>query len=204
MKVLLLFLLLVTSCLCCSSTDNLEWDSPTVPYAITRPFNRVPALPYPKVEVLSVQTTVTKEVQMVEMAAIFANTVLASDCFKESLLTAELTETKKLTNQGVYDYLRFEPIQIHIIMFTGTTVENKVSQVIGFFRTSEPSNIYQNRYFVKNTSQSASNMLHESTHVLGFDHLGVFRTSVPYQMNTIFKKCSVYLGIAKPNDFLFM
>jgi hypothetical protein len=149
----------------------------------------------PKVELVDTNAQ-GAEMAMLNDALSDLNNVLASDCFQADVLAGQFTETNNLTNQEIYDLFRLKPIQIAVTMYSGSWVENHLIGVIGYYSPAYPNTVFQNRHFVSDHFKSASNLLHEIAHILGFNHDLVYSTSVPYQMNDIFQECAGELGIA--------
>ena len=154
-----------------------------------------PTLAYPEIAITDVTGTDTEN-RRARMAAILNNVVLASDCFKYEVLNTDFSDTKGLTNQQIYDAFRTKVIEIEVVFFTGDHEQNEVEGLVGYYSVSTPHTIYQNRYVVGSAFASASNMLHEVAHVLGFEHKKkIMIYSVPYQMNAIFKSCYFQMGM---------
>jgi hypothetical protein len=154
-------------------------------------------LPFPNVVLTGVEAK-PEEITMLTEAILDLNNVLASECFYQDVLHANFSEINTLTNEEIYDYLRFKPIKIKVTMFTGSFSETYVYGVIGYFRPDIPDTIFQNRAYVTNHLEAASNILHEVMHMIGFMHELSFKGTIPYTMNDIFKDCSGQLNI-KPD-----
>ena len=63
------------------------------------------------------------------------------------------------------------------------------SNVVGYIITNKDNRIYTNRKFFVTPLRIASNLNHESLHLMGFSHYGTHSTSIPYMAgNTLFQK----------------
>jgi hypothetical protein len=128
-----------------------------------------------------------KEKVIVYQAFEMLNIVLASETFKQKVLSAKFTETNGKSSQGIYSLLCAQAIKIDIVVFTGSFYQNRVVHTIGY--ETVPGVVNINRYYVTTPFEFADNIAHEICHSIGFSHLQVKETSVPYVMNTIFEEC---------------
>lgn len=116
------------------------------------------------------------------------NDVLASDCFKNELSNRVFTENKNMTGGDIYKMMiEKSPLPARISVFNGTWKQNYIWKTMGIDNGS--GIVYLNSYFLTNENM-ASTILHEIMHQLGFAHHKIKSTSVPYQMNDIYKECS--------------
>lgn len=129
------------------------------------------------------------DAKRIEFALLGANRILASAEFKAKLLAATLTETNGLTNQGVYDCImaadQLNPtdkkgeLDVQVLLY-----RKSWSKVVGYTFVDSLS-IWVNRKFFGGPCNIASNLVHESSHQLGFLHQGRWSTTVPYTLNRI-------------------
>lgn len=126
------------------------------------------------------------------------NRILASELFRAALLAEKLTETRfegsthALTNQEVYDRImkadQLHPLdELGVLDISVVLYRKSWSKVVGYTFFDSLS-IWVNRKFFGGPCSIASNLLHESSHQLGFGHASTWATSVPYVMNKIVEK----------------
>lgn len=153
--------------------------------SIIEPFALI-EFPYAKLQ--SIKGT-KKEAINAAIAFEKLNRVYASQCFEQNVILRDFSETNGLNNQEIYNQFRQGIININLIFYTGSWVENHILGIIGYIRDGIPDTVFQNRYFVETPDEIARNMIHEIAHIVGFMHYEVFSTSVPYQMNEIWDEC---------------
>jgi len=146
-----------------------------------------------------VQGTVTclpAERAMVDDAYHDLNKVLSSESFKSKVLAAPFTETRGMSNQQVYDLaVSKSPVAVDFSMFTGTWKQNHLWHTMGYEDSMQPNVCFANRHFIRAKEVSASLILHETMHIIGFRHDHVKATSVPYTMNRIYDAVAAELGL---------
>jgi hypothetical protein len=135
------------------------------------------------------------ELDMLVTATNEANQVLASDCFKQNMLSFNFTERNiwdttapLLTNQQIYDLQSQKPITFGVNIFSGSFAQNYIYKTMGY--DIGDGVVYMNRHFANTPEIMGSLMIHEAEgHGNGFHHYQVFATSVPYKMNDFFTLC---------------
>ena len=119
----------------------------------------------------------------------YANAIMRSECFRNSLLKANITETNGMSNEQILKFISERPVKANVEFFTGNWKQNYIWKTVGYETVPFDGWTYVNRHFVKNARDAGSNIIHEVMHTLGFDHLGVKKTSLPYTMNDIYEAC---------------
>ena len=120
------------------------------------------------------------------------NRILVSPMFEAEWLQAKLTETEGLNNRQVYDRIvgadALSPLDKVGVLDVEVILYRKAwSKVVGYTFFNAVT-IWVNRKFFGGPENIASNLLHESTHQLGFGHAGHWATTVPYTANRIVEK----------------
>jgi hypothetical protein len=129
------------------------------------------------------------EETMIVAGIALANQTMATDCFKNEVLSASWTETNGLSQQQIWDKLCSGPVGVDVDMYTGSWYQNHVTHTIGY--EDEPGVVHMNRYYVDTAYMVADNVVHEAEgHSQGFSHYQVKATSVPYGLNQAFEACS--------------
>jgi hypothetical protein len=129
------------------------------------------------------------EQTMIVAGIALANETMATECFKNQVLSASWTETNGLSQQQIWDKLCSGPVAVDVDMYTGSWYQNHVTHTIGY--EDEPGVVHMNRYYVDTAYMVADNVVHEAEgHSQGFSHYQVKATSVPYGLNGAFEACS--------------
>lgn len=189
-----LFLFLILGMSGCSHQPIIR-DEPSIPSATPTPTaspieDKTPSIVYdPIIPYYKDDTIFIKEGERQ------ANAVLASSCFKDSVLSASFTENNDLTSAQIYaKFVDASPYKVGVKLFYGSYTENRIWHTVGY----EGNPIRMNRYFVNSATYVGSTSLHE-----GFGHGLDFRhdfdhtmgsKSIPYTLNRIFEKCAKQLG----------
>lgn len=119
----------------------------------------------------------------------YANAIMRSECFMNSLLKANITETNLMSNEQILKFISDRTVKARVEFFTGNWKQNYIWKTVGYETVPFDGWTYVNRHFVKNARDAGSNIIHEVMHTLGFDHLVVKKTSLPYTMNDIYEAC---------------
>lgn len=189
MKILTLALLMLTSCSTlvtkvppASTSDSTGEVSPPKD---TPPVGSVTFKPL-------VKYTTATERAIIERASLKVNEVIASQCFKNFMLSRAMIETNNRTSSEVYSHIASLRGLVDVSMYF-----KRWSSAIAY-RQPPSLKINLNRnYFTasKNNCQWASTMAHEGLgHSLGgyshsfYDNANRDR-SVPYSLNAAFEKC---------------
>lgn len=136
------------------------------------------------------------ETAMITAAYVDLNKVVSSQLFKDQVLAAQFTETNTMSNAAIYDLMvARSPIAVDFVMFAGKFFKNVFSKTMGYEDPNRPNACFANRHFIKSKEVCASLILHETMHILGFKHLAVKATSVPYTMNNIYDTVARALGL---------
>lgn len=121
-------------------------------------------------------------------AQIKANKVIQSQCFKDFMMSWGLIWTNNKSSEKVVEHLRTTRFTVPVHYYDGDC------NVVGYREPPHPD-IYFNRcsHDYYNSCDTASNAVHEWSHVLGYDH-PFERTStrgktVPYAINNAFESC---------------
>ena len=133
-----------------------------------------------------------KEKVMVAQAVSNDSHILASDCFKNKVLSAKFTETNGLTNEQIYATFAENVIVVNVEMFTGNFRQNYIYKTVGV--DIGDGVVYANRFFANTVEVLQSLIPHEVAHGKHFHHYDVKRTSVPYQFNDFVEECSKELN----------
>lgn len=117
------------------------------------------------------------------------NRILELPAFKLAVLDAKFTETNGLSNLQVYEKImegdQLSPLDKKGVLDIQVVLYRKAwSRVVGYTYENGLT-IWVNRKYFGDARSIASNLLHESTHQLGFYHNSVWASSVPYTMNRI-------------------
>lgn len=129
-----------------------------------------------------------QEKTKVKAAQAKANEVVRTKCFSDFMLNWGLIWTMNKTPSQVVSHLRTSDIEVPVHYYNGDC------KVVGYRQPPKPD-IYFNRcshnHF--NVCDTASNAVHEWSHVLGYDH-PFERTdnrgkTVPYAINNAFDAC---------------
>lgn len=143
--------------------------------------------------VLGKITALDSEIPMIKQAAVNANKIIASSCFKKHVMAGSFTESNNLSNKQIYDLVTTTTVKVDVEMYMGSWYVNHVYKTVGY--ENEPGKVYMNRYFVGNSVMAGSNLLHECAHSLGFSHYNVKATSIPYKFNDFYDECSDEVGV---------
>lgn len=135
------------------------------------------------------------EKTVLAVAEKLANGVVQSGCFSDYMVTRKLIQTDGRTPAQVVMHLKTAKLTVPVHMY-----DDGKNGVIGYHNPGDPT-IYTNRPYVSGASACAraSNLSHESSHVLGYSH-DFQRTarrdwSVPYSINFAFMQCCVCSGV---------
>lgn len=129
---------------------------------------------------------------LVERAFAMANAVVQSPCFEKEVLSREKAlKTRGIVARDVLDKMRTQS-SVKVTLYDGSSKHG----TIGWHSPDEPGHVHANRHFIGTSEVLASNLLHEFSHVLGYDHRSPKDLrSVPYSMNTIFDTCLRQIGL---------
>ncbi len=129
------------------------------------------------------------ELNVLAVSDRLVNEVFNSNCFKTFMTTGSLIQTLGLSPAQVVEKLKNTSIMIPTHAYYAD------NQIVGYRNPPYPD-IYTNRKFVgagASACSRASNMAHESSHVIGFDHdfnvKYMRQFSVPYKTNSAFIQC---------------
>jgi len=139
-----------------------------------------------------------EERQMVVGAFIIVRDVIGSKFFEEETLKFKFDPdlVRGLTNQQILDLYRNTIMTANIEMFYGSFMENKVWKT-NAYEANEEGFIRINRYFINNSVDVGSTILHELGHApLGFTHPNLEQNSVSYGMNRIYTIVTNKLGLS--------
>lgn len=129
------------------------------------------------------------EMQLAQDSLLKVQQVTKSDCYKESTLSFNFTETKGLSNATIYKEFVNQPLTINIQFFYGTWAQNHWYRTMGY--DIGDGVVYANTYFIETPDDLGSLDLHETAHKLKFSHSSpADYSSVPYGQNTLFDKCN--------------
>jgi hypothetical protein len=163
---------------------------PFLPFIALIILSFIPDIPPPKVEFRVTQSHfyTQRDQKLLAKAIPLLNKTVNSPEFQERFLAANFTETNGLTNRQVLKVLLNGLDKAHHVDLRLIEYYNSDSDVIGFVRYDIPGTIFQNRHYMWNEYAMASNLLHESLHLLGFDHLDEKQlySTVPYRAQQIF------------------
>lgn len=145
-----------------------------------------------RMEVTNLEDLHEWDAERIRFALEGVNRILASPMFGAEWLQAKLTETEGLTNQQVLDKIlgadALSPLDKVGVLDVDVILYRKAwSKVVGYTFFNAVT-IWVNRRFFGDACSIASNLLHESTHQLGFGHARSWATTVPYQANRIVEK----------------
>lgn len=136
------------------------------------------------------------ELPMIQEAYADLNKIVSSTAFEQQVINSAFTETNGMTSQQIYDLIvSSSPITVGFTMFTGSFIQNHITDTMGYEDPAHPGICFANRHFIQSKEVCGSLILHETMHVIGFAHLGVKATSVPYTMNRIYDIVVQQLGI---------
>lgn len=175
----------------CRGTPPSDATAPeTSPTPITIP------TPYPSSSFsLKCTNCSVKEQTSINHAYEIIQVVNKSKCFRDFMVARKLTGTLGLTNQQVVDKIvnwvnPKDPIPL--VFYRPTLFQSK--RVIGYTYPNSPE-IYLNRSYRSSYTwtdySEASNIDHEVSHKVGFDHLSASDAfSVPYSVNRALEFCT--------------
>lgn len=135
-----------------------------------------------------------EETKVVAVAEELSNKLVQSKCFEDFMTKRELIQTTGLTRFQVVEKIRKSNLAVPVVMY----YQN--NNVVGY-RQPPSITIYTNRKFHAGSTACArgSNLTHEWSHALGFDHdfnATISRPrSVPYSINAAFEVCCSCKGI---------
>jgi hypothetical protein len=118
--------------------------------------------------------------------------IINSVAFREKILSAKMTETKGLSNKEIYELImsgkQLSSSDDDTIMDLDVFFYYKWwSRVVGYtYQTSK--SVWTNVKYTYVDIMLGSNLVHEYTHQLGFKHLLVWKTSVPYTVGRIIEE----------------
>lgn len=136
-----------------------------------------------------------EESKIVKIAEELSNKILNSSCFNDFMVSRELRKTNGLTRSEVVLDLKSKNLSVPVTMY-----HRKLSGVAGY-RKPPSDMVYTNRKYHSGASACSrgSNLLHEWSHVAGYDHS--FKPhklrpySVPYSINKAFESCCACNGV---------
>ena len=151
--------------------------------------------------IIAVETAYALEDEkpMIARGVTLANQVMATPCFKDYILHADLTERDPpdQSSAAVWNHLVANQVTVNVAMFEGTWKQNRWWHTIGLEDDAQPGVVQMNRYYVKTAYMVADNLIHEAEgHVLGFRHDRYKPTSVPYTLNAAFEACVEQAGLS--------
>lgn len=112
------------------------------------------------------------------------NEVISTKCFKSFIYNKKLTETNSKTNHEVLKEILTKSVDVQFTMYYSR------KRTIGYTYPNQNRIWFNRRYHASfSICESASNMAHETTHKIGYDHLGVFDSSVPYSVGEGIELC---------------
>lgn len=142
----------------------------------------------PIMELGEIKGAINREDELIRDAIAYANHAMQTECFREMLLSAVLTETNGLDASQIYDLFTSKKVRINVTMFYGSYMQNYVYKTMGY--DIGDGVVYANRFFVQDPATLGSLIIHEAQgHGQGFHHDGKKETSVPYTLNKIFEEC---------------
>lgn len=130
-----------------------------------------------------------EEAAMVSKAQDAVNKAVASQCFEDFMVNRKLIQTNGLTPSQVVAQIRAASLTVPVVMYS-----KWMSRVVGYRVPPDPT-VYTNRKFHAGATACSrgSNLLHEWSHVLGFEHdfnASINRPySVPYSLNAAMEAC---------------
>lgn len=133
----------------------------------------------------SVANATVDQVEMVYAAAGLVRTVTLKPSFKKLLLLHPMAEMNGKTAEEIYAELMTAELNVKVVIY-----DRWWSRVIGWVTGRNADTIHINRKYMKSVESVASNLLHESSHILGFTHrMKPWKNTVPYALNEIFQAC---------------
>lgn len=125
----------------------------------------------------------------------FTEKVINSERFKSKLLKLKLTNTKRFTNQQIYDMMmtgaeNLEPIEDkEVDVFISMYYKN--NRTVGYTYPSTRETWVNSKFFnLYEPADIGCNLIHEWLHKLGFDHSSASEhTSVPYAVGYLVEEC---------------
>lgn len=131
------------------------------------------------------------EMSMITAGVALANRMVLTPCYKQWVLAARNTETRGMSQSGIYELQASKPTHIDIEMFNGSYKQNYVWRTVGYENDPFDGVVHMNRHFVKTAYDVGDNVIHEDRgHSLDFRHDYVKSTSVPYGANYAYEGCS--------------
>ncbi len=134
------------------------------------------------------------ELEVLEVAEVLANKLVASSCFENFMVNRNLIQTNNKSRAEVVKHLRYSHLAVPVVMYY------RNNNVVGY-RQPPSITIYTNRKFHAGSTACArgSNLTHEWSHALGYGHTSRATysrpRSVPYSINAAFQACCSCKGI---------
>jgi hypothetical protein len=166
-----------------------------------------------ELQIVGLKNFSTPEQAKIIEACKYGPAVISSNLFKLAVVYSPLTETRGLKPLEVYEkFMRGgDPLS------NGTSPEDQIIQInlegyFSFNRVVGWTNLYSwksyiNKRFLRKFDSASilGNIIHEAMHRMGYTHMGVWKTSVPYTYGN--KVAQVYreldaANILMPNSFL--
>jgi hypothetical protein len=118
-----------------------------------------------------------------EVAIDQLNAAVQDGCIEREVRAATFTEANGYTSAEIWELIRTAYLSPRVTFYWRSR---------GWAYTDDKNDINLNRkvWGQASVTRQASTILHESMHLLGFSHFGVWATSVPYQMNAIYERCA--------------
>lgn len=168
--------------------------------SITAPPNPLPS-PLPSgTPIFSIKTATgysKAERERLNVAIDYANIILPSKCARDFMTKRALIQTNGKTRDQVMDDLLKAPYAFQLELYYAN------NRVVGFTNPAPYQIIHQNRKFYAGSHpvDIASNLIHEYSHKVGYDHSynpNASRPySVPYSLNAMTEECGVQMGLYK-------
>ena len=144
--------------------------------------------PHPKLVLKGTVNAGASEVVRLEAALAEANRRLGTQCFRDRVIAATMTETTGLSPGGVYALISKAPSELSVEIFNGSFWDNYWNRTIAFEGTG--SQIRLNRHFLGTAESIGATYVHERLgHGYGFTHYGSKASSVPYQLQYALEAC---------------
>jgi hypothetical protein len=119
--------------------------------------------------------------------------VMNTDCFRQGIESASMTETQGMDSDQVYAVIMsgqtFWKGADGVMDLLVQYYYDWFSRTIGYVETGDKW-IYVNGKYFTSPLYIGSLLAHEYSHQEGFTHYGVLATSVPYTINRVFESCA--------------
>lgn len=126
----------------------------------------------------------------IQKAGLLVNVLAQSTCLKDFMVKRALIQTGGKTNEQVVDAIRNASLTVPVSIYY-----RRFTSAVAFRQPPDPTIHLNRRNFTPQVSDCewASTMLHETSHVLGFEHDYKWNPqrdfSVPYSLNKAVEAC---------------